>query len=66
MDIAVDIPNINKAMTKKEQAVAIFNEVMACVTIFKDETSHTEKQKLEAKDSIAHYFPDLALELKGI
>lgn len=59
-----EIPNINDAMTKQEQAKALFDEELEQVQIGKNEIGHTAKQVRAAIDSLIHFFPDLTTELK--
>ncbi len=62
----VDIPNINKVMTKPEQASALLKEGLSFVELPKNKKKHNKKQVEEVKASIVHFFPDLTTAIKGI
>jgi|GEM_PF-2750309 len=62
--VAVDIPNINKSMTKPAQAKALFAEELSMVSIGKNKAMHTVKQINDAFKALIRYFPDLKKELQ--
>ena len=58
-NILIDVPCIDKVMTKKEQAKALVNELLLQLQKPKGKLVHSDNQEKEAEAMVVKYFPDL-------
>lgn len=58
------LPNINKVMTKQEQANALLEEALSMLEKPKNCQEHSIKQIEGQSSELARYFPDLTQQLK--